>query len=171
MIKPSLIFELKFLWTQMEGEEPNPVIPFDHININTLSALLRKSELVILIICFTILVLVDSADTETNVGKGKWINFAAELAIWINLILYMWRFYYHFERFRWLQYLFVEIVYFALWALLLIIAAYDCLPHRMILLKTANGTFLYFLLLFICELLAYIMYKRGFTRSPIDDDI
>lgn len=137
--------------------EPNPVIPFNPTNIDTFSALLRKSELIIVIICFTILVLVDSAYTETNVGK--WINFAAELAIWINLILYMWRFYYNFERFKWLQLFFVEIAYFAIWALLLTVAAYDCLTHPMIVLKTANGAFLYLLLLFICELLSYIVYK------------
>lgn len=137
--------------------EPDPVIPFNPTNLDTFSALLRKSELLILIICFTILVLVDSAYIETNVGK--WINFAAELAIWINLILYMWRFYFNFERFKWLPLFFVEIAYFAIWALLLIIAAYGCLTHPMIVLKTANGAFMYLLLLFICELLAYIVFK------------
>lgn len=137
--------------------ETNPIILFNSTNIDTFSALLRKSELIILIICFTILVLVDSAYTETNVGK--WINFAAELAIWISLILYMWRFYYNFERFKWLQLLFVEIAYFAIWAFLLIIAVYDCLTHPMIVLKTANGVFIYLILQFICELLAYIEYK------------
>lgn len=137
--------------------EPDLIIPIDPIYIDTLRAILKKAELVMLIICSSCLVLLEPSYIQNDIGK--WLYLVTKHGIWIYLTLYFVYALHFLERFRWHPWLFMEIAYFVLWALFFTTAAYSFFTH--VDLAGAATTALALIAMCVYEWEAYNKHKVG----------
>lgn len=93
--------------------------------IKTVAALWKLAELLLIILCICSLLFVKLSYIDN--AAGSFLYFVLIHGIWIYLVFYMCALHF-FERFQWYN-LYVELAYFALWIIFIVIAIYASIDH------------------------------------------